>query len=66
MYGADNKDGVAQVNGWLAHNIGEAAIMVSKGPEHFVRGRSHRIFADGRLHQVSDTEEMFSTWQSLN
>lgn len=53
-FGADEADHSAQSQRWSAHISGDMALMVSREPLSYVRGNSHRVFVDGRLHQVRD------------
>jgi hypothetical protein len=38
----------------MTHCSGDAAIVKDRGPLAFRLGSSHRLFADGRLHLVSE------------
>ncbi|KAH6995929.1 hypothetical protein BKA56DRAFT_539231 [Ilyonectria sp. MPI-CAGE-AT-0026] len=51
-FGADEADHSAQSQRWSAHTSGDIALIVSREPLSYVRGNSHRVFADGRLHQI--------------
>ncbi len=52
---------------WLKHASGEMAIILAGGPESFVEGHAHQVFADHRLHLVSFFSLKFLTlWTQRN
>ncbi|KAJ9616958.1 hypothetical protein H2200_000678 [Cladophialophora chaetospira] len=56
---------------WFRHTSGEEAIILSTGPEHYVKGHAHRLFIDTRLHLApkiyphvrNRTRSPFSTYE---
>ncbi|KAK0724087.1 hypothetical protein B0H67DRAFT_679798 [Lasiosphaeris hirsuta] len=53
IHGIDRKERDAQAKSWLTHCHGEISIVRLGGPSRYQFGRAHRLFADGRLHQIS-------------
>lgn len=53
MYGADDKDRLAQARSWFAHCSGDLALVVARKPEEYVSGNAHRLFVGGRSNMVS-------------
>ncbi|KAK3360595.1 hypothetical protein B0T25DRAFT_535978 [Lasiosphaeria hispida] len=53
IHGADRRDRDAQAKSWLTHCHGEISLIRLGGPSYYQFGRAHRLFADGRLHQIS-------------
>lgn len=64
MHGADDRDKLIQAKSWTAHNSGELAILVARGPEQFTEGHAHRLFIDGRQHLVSSLDFMRGSFRT--
>lgn len=54
--GSDLESNIAtRSQNWESHVKGDLALLQARGPEGFVDGDAHAIFADGRLHYVCFT-----------
>ncbi|OPB42409.1 hypothetical protein A0O28_0035260 [Trichoderma guizhouense] len=56
FFGPDGDPGVA---GWQRHSEGQLAMFLARGPDSFVSGVSHQLFADSRI----NIAEMFNPVQ---
>lgn len=58
LFGDDWGCHATQYSTWQAHQTGDLAILLSRGPLFFSTGPAHRLFADGRLNHVRQTSLM--------
>jgi hypothetical protein len=53
LYGAEGESISPQARNWMSHAQGEAALIVSRGPEAFTTGTAHLMFTLARFNAVS-------------